>query len=247
LDKLFKVGLVLPEANTIIIPEMYSVTSQNVSFHAARLSVGDIGVSSSAPMDDESLERMMNMVIAESAAASRQLKPAGVNLVVLTVTAASYVLGPEKNQDFTKQLAAAGAPATTAARSLVKVLRSQNIKKISLGTPVSAGITKQSADYLKKSGFEVLNRKGLVAESVKEAHEADFNVIASLVKDCLSPEAEAVAIFGTLLPTLNYIGDLETRFGLPIVSTSLAIFWHSMKLLDVHCNRDGKGILLPRF
>jgi maleate isomerase len=243
-----KVGLVLPEANTTIEPEMYSVTPENVSFHTARLPLGDIGVSETVPMNDQSLEHMMKQIIGEGAITARQLRPARVNLVVLTVTAASYVAGLEGNRLLTKQLSeAADAPAITAAEAAIEALRSLSASKICLGAPTPPAITALTVDYLKKSGFDVVSWKGLGSKTVDELHSVDRNKLESLVRDCFKSGADAVLLSGTLLPTLNHIEYLESKFGLPVVSVSQAMFWCSMKLLGIHGRREGKGTLLSSF
>jgi maleate cis-trans isomerase len=60
------------------------------------------------------------------------------------------------------------------------------------------------------------------------------------------PDAEAVFLSGTGLPTLAMLQALEDDLGKPVISASSAMMWNALRIAGVNTSRPSYGRLLAR-
>jgi maleate cis-trans isomerase len=95
---------------------------------------------------------------------------------------------------------------------------------------------------LEAHGFDVVrsdNLKG-VANIYDETAERAYRLARSVDL----PEAEAVFLTGTGMPTLPVLAMLEQDLGKPVISSASAMMWHALRSCGVRQPIEGFGRLL---
>jgi maleate cis-trans isomerase len=235
-----RIGVLLPPGNPTVEPELYRMVPDGVSLHFARLeappSAGPPG--GAAGMEERS--RAYREGLAGPAAALGQVRPA---VVVLAHTASSYALGFGNEQPLIDRIASlGGAPALLAAHAALAALLHFGVKRLALGTPYPESISRQGKAYWEAAGFQVVGYHRLAdvadiyAESEERAH--------LLGRRADAPDAEAVLLSGTGLPTVGMLEPLERDLGKPVISSNQACLWRALRLAGVRDAIPGFGRLL---
>ena len=232
-----RLGFLVPPGNPTVEPEMAALAPDGVSLHFNRM------IARGAPgSPDGQSERNQTMLdnIDDCVEMLALVKP---DVIVLAHTATSYHLGRERETELLSRLEKlAGARIVTAFGSVLRALERLNVRKLALGAPYSRETTLQGKAHLEAHGINVVsfdNLKG-VTNIYDETAERAYR-LASLV-DC--PQAEAVFLTGTGMPTLPVLEALEQDLGKPVVSSASAMMWHALRLAGVRRPISGYGRLL---
>ena len=82
----------------------------------------------------------------------------------------------------------------------------------------------------------------------RAADESEVDLVAlrayRLARRADTPEADAVFISGTGLPTLSVLSMLEDDLGKPVISSATAMMWNALRLAGVGQTIEGYGRLL---
>ena len=218
---------------------MYRMAPPGVSFHFARLQAPDVG---GDPGDANMAERT-RLYLEHLDAPARSLRDVRPALVVLGHTASSYHVGFAGEPKLVARLEAlTGAPALTAAQASIAALRQLGVKRLALGTPYPEAIGAQGKVFWTAAGFEIVGHRRLqgVTSVYAETEERAYR----LARDADVPEADAVFLSGTGLPTVGMIAVLERDLGKPVVTSVQASFWRALRLAGVGERVAGFGRLL---
>jgi len=235
-----RIGVLLPPGNPTVEPELYRMAPQGVSLHFARIEAPASGGPPGGAAGMEERTRAYREGLAGPAAALGQVRPA---VIVLAHTASSYALGFGNEQPLIDRIARlVGAPALLAAHAVLAALRHFGVKRLALGTPYPESISRQGKAYWEAAGFQVVGYHRLAdvadiyAESEERAH--------LLGRRADAPDAEAVLLSGTGLPTVGMLETLERDLGKPVISSNQACLWRALQLAGVHEAIPGFGRLL---
>nr|MBA3251536.1 Asp/Glu racemase [Geodermatophilaceae bacterium] len=66
---------------------------------------------------------------------------------------------------------------------------------------------------------------------------------AQLVRDADAPEAEAVFVSCTNLPTYDVIAPLEAELGKPVLTANQVTLWSALRLVGTHAVGEGQRLL----
>jgi maleate cis-trans isomerase len=130
----------------------------------------------------------------------------------------------------------------TAFGAVAAALQKLKVERVALGAPYSADTTAQGKAHLEAYGFRVVahdNLKG-VTNIYDETAERAYRLARSVDR----PEAQAVFLSGTGMPTLTVLETPETDLGKPVISSNLAMMWHALRLAGVGAKVAGYGRLL---
>lgn len=232
-----RLGFLVPPGNPTVEPEMIAMAPPGASVHFSRLvASGPAGTHHG----QEERNRSQIEHIDHSAALLAMVKP---NVIMLAHTATSYTLGRSSEADLLRRLQTQFAiPVATAFGSVAAALNTLGIKRVALGTPYSEEITLKGKAHLEGSGFEVVsygrlkNVTDIYAETPERAYQLGRSVD--------SPEAQAVFLSGTGMPTIEILEVLEQDLGKPVLSAASAMMWHALRLAGVHHSTSGYGRLL---
>jgi maleate cis-trans isomerase len=232
-----RLGFLVPPGNPTVEPEMMALAPDGVSVHFQRM----VAKGATGSLDgQEERNRMMIDHLPEGVELLAMVEPA---VITIAHTATSYTLGREAEVRLLARLEGiAGRPVVTAFGSVVRALRRLGVAKLALGTPYSAEMTRQGKAHLEAHGFQVVNFTNLpgVTNIYDETPQSAYR-LARMV-DC--PDADAVFLSGTGLPTLPVLATLEEDLGKPVISSSTAMMWAALRAAGTGARIDGYGRLL---
>jgi maleate isomerase len=233
-----RLGFLLPPGNPTVEAEMMTLMPAGVSLHFHRMAEGG-GVPGALDNQDERTRTMVDNLDG-SIAVLAMVQP---DIIVVAHTATSYYLGSEREAGLLARLGAAtGIRVVTAFGSVAAALERLRVRRVALGAPYSAETTAQGRAHLEAHGFVVVrsdNLKG-VANIYDETEERAYR-LARMVD---TPEAEAVFLSGTGMPTLAVLELLEQDLQKPVISSASAMMWHALRQCGVRQPIAGYGRLL---
>ena len=235
-----RIGVLLPPGNPTVEPELSAMVPAGVTLHFGRLetppSVGRAG--EHAGMEERT--RAYREGLAGPTAALSQVRPA---VVLLAHTASSYALGYGNEQALVDRVASlAGAPALLAAQAVLAALRHLGVKRLALGMPYPESISRQGKAYWEAAGFEIAGYHRL--ENVTDIYAENEERAYELARRADTPEADAVLLSGTGLPTVAVLETLERDLGKPVISSNQASLWQALRMARVREAIAGYGRLL---
>ena len=211
------VGVLTPQANTTVEPEMAVLTPPGHAFLNARL------VSDKATIPD----RLRDYFEGYEAALG-QFANAPLAAVGYACTGASYLARVDREDATLARLTErAGAPVVTAATAVVDALAALGARRVALVSPYDAALDEASAAYWTARGLDVVARTSAFAASEV------FHPIYSLTGARAEAEldrvedagADAVVMLGTGMPTLGPIARRPRLGGAPVLSCMLCLGW----------------------
>jgi maleate isomerase len=231
-----RIGLVVLDIDMCIEPDLRRVLPEGVEIHTARV------IYPHEVTPDAMVEATNGLGQAIKSLAAVQPKA-----IVWSCTSGSFYKGKAGNDELLRNLAemSDGIPVTTASSALTAALNALRIARPVVGTPYSPEVNTLLYNFLQESGFQPFPVAGyfdrlvddITLQSVEEDEVADF------ARQINRPEADAVVISCTGLPTARIVTKLENEFGKPVVTSNLAILWHALRIGDIRLRPTGAGRL----
>jgi len=137
-----------------------------------------------------------------------------------------------------------GIPTTTSQTAAVEALRHLGIKRVAVATPYHEDQDEHIARYLRATGFEVGQVRGM-KRHIAEIHEIPLDAVYKHVKRTFldSPDAQ-----GAYVPcghfTVPRISELEADLNAPVVTATYAMVWAALRMISVKAEIRGYGRLL---
>ena len=234
-----RIGFLVPPGNPTVEPEMTELAPPGVSVHFTRMSA-------SGPAGTHAGQEERNRSqIAGLDDATRLLAMIAPRVIVMAHTATSYMLGREAEAELVhRQEAVSATRFVTAFGSVVEALGCLGVRRIAYATPYDAKLTEQGRAHLALHGFDVVGAARL--EGVRSIYEETTERAYAVGRQADRPEAEAVFLSGTGLPTLAMLQVLEDDLGKPVISAASAMMWNALRIAGVRSSRQGYGRLLVR-
>ncbi len=211
------VGVLTPQANTTVEPEMAILTPPGRAFLNARLT----SAKGSIP------ERLRDYFDGYGDAA-RQFANAPVKAIGFACTGASYLAGVAREDASMAALSERhGIPVVTAATAVVDALNALDARRILLASPYDSALDTNSEDYWTARGFVVAGRTSSYVET--DAFHPIYSMEADAAQsgiDALADiEADAIVMLGTGMPTLPPIAATPVVGGKPVLSCMACLGW----------------------
>jgi maleate isomerase len=135
-------------------------------------------------------------------------------VIVMAHTATSYTLGREGEAALVAQLeASSGIRFMTAFGGVVEALRFLGVRRIAYATPYDEALTERGRAHLTTYGFDVVGMARL--EGVRNIYEETPTRAYAVGRQVDCPEAEAVFLSGTGMPTLSSFRLWRTTWANP--------------------------------
>jgi maleate isomerase len=218
------VGVLTPQANTTVEPELTLLWPPGVAMINARL------MSDKAAMTERLIDYFANY-----SASLRQFANAPVAVAAAACTGASYLAGREREAALVEEIEARnGYPFVTAALAVVDALATLQAHRLGLASPYPDDLNRASVAYWQSHGLEV----------VEVAHvsnsEGAFHPIYSLggssaaqaLRALEGKSLDAIVMLGTGMPTLMPIADAIGWDGAPVMSCNLCLAWRVVEALE---------------
>lgn len=195
----------------------------------------------SSEMTPEALDRIATGIVDAS-----DLIAYGLDMDVMAFgcTSASIIIGEEKVANLLTQHRN-DIPATNPWTAAQAAFRHLGAKRIAVFSPYPTEVNLPLYQQLTQAGFEVpvLGSLGIQKDTdiTKVSKQSMLDAL-----DKLLPNADVDAVFMscTNLRVLDHIQEIEDRFGIPVICSNSAMFWHAMHLTGRIASCPGYGRLL---
>lgn len=220
------VGVLTPQANTTVEPELNLLWPPGVAMINARL------MSDKASMNARLVDYFANYE-----ASLKQFANAPVGVVLAACTGASYLAGREREAGLVRDITARhGHAFITAALAVVDALGALKAKRIGLVSPYPADLTQASVEYWRSHGFEVAEVANVAADAGGAFHPIyalEGSSAGQALRTLENVTLDAIVMLGTGMPTLTPIADAIGRRGAPVMSCNLCLAWRAVEALCV--------------
>ncbi len=228
-----KIGLIVPPAQGFVPPEP-GLLFPDVEFVARGLGLTE--------MTPDGYDRVIDRV----GELAKELAAEGAQAVSLMGTSLSFYQGPDFNRDLISVMeASAGVPSTTMTQSVVEALEFLGADKLAVATAYGETVNTPLRTYLAASGFTIETLHCLDIRNVEDVFEVTDQDIIDLAGRAVdeAPDAQALFISCGGLQTATITEPIETRHGLPVVSSAMAGAWGAARLAGITTRCEGFGRL----
>jgi len=230
-----KLGLLIPPANGTLPGEaatMYSGTMEYL--------IESLGLESMTPDGyDAVLDRI--------APKAKLLAERGAQGILLMGTSLSFYKGQAFNEQLTQSLVdATGLPSMTMSTAVIEGLRAVGGTELVAATAYNDEVNARLESFLTEHGFTVSAVKGLEIEAIGDLNSVTPQQLIGFCSDvaAMGPNADAMLISCGGLPTLEILEPVESRTGIPAVTSTPHALWAGARLLGIDSRIPGHGQLL---
>jgi maleate isomerase len=208
-------GVTVPQANTIVEPEMQALLGVRQTLLTARMF---------CPSPD-SRERLLDYLDTLGATAA-QFDVAPLQALGFACTGSSYLAGSGKEAERLAELTAArGYPVLSAAQSILQALHALGARRIALLSPYPGWLSEAGLAYWKAAGLTVTAKAGLTREllDTRNIYKLTTPAVQDLLASLDTAGCDAVLMSGTGMPSLRSIA--ARRLPMPVLSSNLCLAW----------------------
>ena len=167
---------------------------------------------------------------------AKQFAGMPIDVFLFACTATSYLLASELQvKAIAEAEAVLGAPVITAPDALVSELKSLRAQRIALVSPYPSAIMLAAVTWWSQQGFEVVQQGGVDIhsnETVKIYGLRSVDAWQSLQAMDIG-KADAVVLSGTGMPSLPLLQKASAHFGVPVISSNLALAKQGLQRLGL--------------
>lgn len=231
-----RIGLIAPSTNTTLEPEFWRLAPEGISIHTARVhQAGRQGLPSS-------YRRMADGI----ATASALLATAEIDVITFGCTSCTLFVPAEEISETMARYT--GCPTVLVADAVVEALRALGVSRVAVAGPRTEMVTRKEVQFLSDSGVEVVSSRclglGATEEERRYIGRVPPETLIRLAKSADRPEAQAIFVSCTQLPTLTIIDRLEKEFGKPVITSNQATFWRCLRAIGFNSAIMDHGALL---
>ena len=244
-----RIGMVMAEVNTAMEPEFNRLAPEGVTMHATRVAVDGVSVQDMTQSDED---------LARSVSLLRALNP---RVIAYSCNGSNITGGLDGEASQARVIReATGRPAVMAATAVLEAIHALGVGKVSFVTVYPPDLNDANTQFWKSLGVDVL-RTGGFNMGGKRKPEPPYSTEPTSFIGLQEPKlaynlaryiyeqdtrAEAVVVIGGNVRTIEAARAFEIDYGIPFISTNLALFWASMQVAGVRESIPGYGVLLEK-
>jgi len=177
--------------------------------------------------------------------AARRLASLSPDVAVWACTSASFIVGRDGAAAQASAIAAVtGCPASSTSIAFANALEAFGIKKVAVMATYPEDVARRFEAFLAAWQVEVCGLRWLDVISGWEAGTLEPQAVVEAVRAADKPEAQAILVPDTALPTLGLIDGLEAELGKPVLTANQVTLWEALRLAGVEARAQGWGRLL---
>jgi maleate isomerase len=227
------VGVVAP-FDFALDRELWRWAPDDVSLYLTRLPFVPVPVTvemASALSDHDTVRRATRDVLAPEPL-----------VVAFACASGSFVHGAEGERLLAQSILAAGAPAaTTTSGALVESLALLDVRRIAVVTPYIDSVTERLLSFLSEHNVETVSSVGLGL--LNHIWKVGYSEVVAAVSAVDRPEAEAVFISCTNVPTYDIIAPLERTLGKPVLTANQVTICSAMRSMGSQAIGAGQWLV----
>lgn len=220
-----RIGAIVLSDDTTVEPEFTAHVPAGVSVHASRMA-STPGVSTIDELEQlgEEVDRCVDL-----------LETADVDVVSYNCTTGSLIHGPGYERKLETSISERSSiPAVTTAGAVKRAFEALDVESVAITTPYRQEVNDREADYLRESGFEVVDISGYQCGQPPEQYTSAPPERAYREARAIdSAEADAVFISCTGYRTFEIIAALEEDLDKPVVTSNQATLWDVLRTVGV--------------
>lgn len=164
------------------------------------------------------------------------------HVVAYACASGSFVHGRRGERQLERGMLAAGAPAaTTTSGALLEAIRVLGVRRIAVVTPYIDSVTERLLAYLHEGGVEVVSSVGLGLLS--HIWKVGYSEVVNAVTAVDRPEADAVFVSCTNVPTYDIIAPLERMLGKPVLTANQVTMCSALTRFGAPAMGDGQRLV----
>jgi maleate isomerase len=227
-----RIGLIIPSSNRMVEQEMVRHVPPGVVAHIMRLRM--------TGAYNFTLDQLLPRVEETTGV----LTDARCDVVAFHCTANSMSEGVEGEAKLLGALRHAGAPhATTTASAIRHALTTLGARRIVLLTPYSAHTTEEEAEFLHKTGYDVIHAHGFEFKGSDEYCATPPQFWRDRAIEAARPDADAYLISCANISVFPVIEEIEQKLGRPVVTSNQVVIWEALSLLGISDRSNCRGRL----
>ena len=213
------IGIIAP-FDLALERELWRWVPMEVSLHLAR-----------TPYEPVPVSMEMARLVSNSqhlAAATRDVLHVEPEVVAYLCSSGSFVNGVVAEEALGKVICDAGAPAAvTTSGALAEVVRQRDLRRISVLTPYDTELTTRLHEFLTELDVETVSSDHLGLGG--GIWKVSYRTIAERIIAANHPDAEAIFVSCTNLPTYDLIEPLEKALGKPVLTANQLTMWACLR------------------
>jgi maleate isomerase len=163
------------------------------------------------------------------------------DVVAYLCTSGSFVHGMDGERELREAMTAIGAPtAVTASGALLDAVKHLGIERLAVATPYVESVTDRLHDYLGEAGVTVTSSAHLGL--LGHIWLVPYAEVAQLAISADSPDADAVFLSCTNLPSYDAIAPLEQVLGKPVLSANQVTMWAAVRACGITPPPNGQRL-----
>ncbi|WP_049734906.1 ectoine utilization protein EutA [Rhizobium ecuadorense] len=190
-------------------------------------------------------ENLLKMQPSLTEGAALILPDETLDAVMYSCTSASVVIG-DRNIEAAIHASKPGTPVVTPTAAAVAGLKALGARRISVLTPYTIETSRPMADYFADLGFDIDRFTCLGLSDDREMARIAPDDIASLARQALAPQSDALFIACTAVRAAEVAARIEAATGKPVVTSNLATAWACLRLCGDDRARPELGQLMTK-
>ena len=197
------------------------------------------------PYVDEPVSVEMAQEVSDDAdvrAAARNLSIVRPQVMAYACTSGSFINGIAGARRLSETMVDGGASrAVSTSEALLEALEYLDASRVVVVTPYVAELTVRLGDFLQEAGRSVVSQACLGLQA--DIWQVPYSTTCELIRAADVPEADAIFVSCTNLPTYDIIGPLEQELGKPVISANQVTAWASLRRLGRSAVGPGQRLL----
>ena len=228
-----RIGIVTPQANPTVEPEIGLLLPNRVSMVVARC------VSSGEPRQ-RFLDYFQQLGDTLARFDTMPLDAAG-----FACTASTYLVGHDAERRAVDALRERlGYPVVTAAAAIEAALRRIGATRVAIACPYPTWLLDLAYDYWRGRGFEILARSSVQPETkdTRSIYALRAGPAGAAIREAFAGvDADAWLITGTGMPGLRLLAELTETTGKPALNSNLCLAWRCLEEAGSPLNERAPG------
>lgn len=226
------IGIIAP-FDLALERELWRWTPLEVSLHLAR-----------TPYEPVPVSLEMAELVSEQRhlqAATRDVLSVEPEVVAYLCSSGSFIHGLVYEAELREAIIAAGAPqAVTTSGALVAAIAALGLQRISVLTPYDEPLTLRLGEFLAETGVSVLRSDHLGLGG--GIWKVNYRTIAERILAADLPDAEAIFVACTNVPTYDIIAPLEETLGKPVLTANQLTMWSCLGRMGLQMMGPGRWL-----